>query len=69
MARNSEQDGLGEAPLVTLGASLSSFKPDDEMILSATRFSGVPAFIELLDVPAIDQLDDPLREQVKQALG
>jgi len=37
--------GLGDLPLVTLSTCLPSFRPSDQLILTATRFSGVPAFI------------------------
>lgn len=62
-------DGLGELPLVSISAPLPSFRPDDELILSATRFSGVPAFIELIDVETLGALADPLRASIEQALA
>jgi hypothetical protein len=62
-------DGLGELPLVSIAAPLPSFKPDDDLILSATQFSGVPAFIELLDTDAVSGLQDPLRARIEAILG
>ncbi|MEI9893444.1 MAG: hypothetical protein WDN28_05975 [Chthoniobacter sp.] len=37
-------------PLTTVGFALPSFRPDDSLIMKTTSLSGVPAFIELLDV-------------------
>src|SRR5882762_2185995 len=37
-------------PLATITSSLPSFRPADDLILAAVAFSGVPAFIELIDV-------------------
>jgi len=59
-------DGLGDLPVATVRiASLSSFRPSDSVIATATRFSGVPAFIELIDFEAARRMADPLREQIE----
>lgn len=58
-------DGLGELPLVTLSSNLTSFLPPDDLVLTAAGFSGVPAFIELVDENAVQNLRDPLREKIK----
>jgi hypothetical protein len=55
--------GLGALPLTTLHACLSSFRPADELLVMATRFSGVPAFIELIDLESIRTLEDPLKSK------
>jgi hypothetical protein len=60
--------GLAKLPIVTLTSPLPSFRPSDDLILEATGFSGVPAFIELLDIQAIRELRDPLREQIDQLI-
>ena len=60
--------GLGKLPLLTISSRISSFRPTDELILSAIRFSGVPAFIELVDTEAVRRLEDPLRQQVEKIL-
>ena len=57
---------LGELPLVTLRACLPSFRPADPLILTAIQFSGVPAFIELIDVDMLDTLYDPLKQHLEQ---
>jgi hypothetical protein len=60
--------GLGKLPLLTISSRISSFRPPDELILSAIRLSGVPAFIELVDPEAAGQVEDPLRQQVEKIL-
>ena len=60
--------GLGTLPLVTLTSCVPSFRPPDDLLLTATRFSGVPAFIELIDIDAVPVLQDPLRLRFEQIL-
>jgi hypothetical protein len=57
---------LGKLTLLTIALGISSFRPPDDLILSAVRLSGVPAFIELVDTEAVRQLADPLRQQVEK---
>jgi hypothetical protein len=61
-------EGLGKLPLVTLSSGLASYRPPDDLMLMATRFSGVPAFIELIDADAVKRLDDPLRSHIESLL-
>ena len=64
--RSEKLEGLGDLPFATVRiASLSSFRPSDSVITTATRFSGVPAFIELIDFDAARRMEDPLREQIE----
>jgi hypothetical protein len=66
--RIEKAQGLGELPFVTVSACLPSFRPADDLILTATRFSGVPAFIELLNVDAVPTLQDPLKLHIERML-
>ncbi len=59
--------GLGRLTILTVAAPLASFRPPDELILMGTRFSGVAAFIELVEKDAIS-LADPLRTQIESLL-
>jgi hypothetical protein len=59
---------FGKLPLTTLTAPLTSFLPPDKLVLSSTRFSGVPAFIELIDTDSIDQLADPLQSKLREII-
>jgi hypothetical protein len=60
--------GLGKLPLLTIGSRICSFRPPDDLILSATRLSGVPAFIELVDPEAVRVLNDPFRDELVRIL-
>jgi hypothetical protein len=60
--------GLGELPLMTITSCLPSFRPPNHLILMATRFSRVPAFIELIDVEALPNLTDPLKTRIAEIL-
>jgi hypothetical protein len=63
------QPGLGEVPLVTVRSIVPAFRPPDALVLAAVRFSGVPAFIELVDVEAVRTLEDPFRSRIQQLLA
>jgi len=62
----SEFKGL---PLVTVTSCLESFRPADDLIMAATAFSGVPAFVELLDIEASRNPRDLLKERIEQLLS
>ena len=52
---------LPKLPLTTITFGLPAFRPADDLILAATTFSGIPAFIELIDTDAAAKLPDPLK--------
>ncbi len=60
--------GLGIVPFVTVSAYIPSFRPADNLILKATRLSGVPDFVELIDAEAVQTLRDPLKERIEELL-
>jgi hypothetical protein len=53
-------------PIVTVTSVIASFRPADDLISAATAFSGVPAFIELLDLQALQTPKDILREKLEE---
>jgi hypothetical protein len=57
---------LKTLPLVTIRSAIPSFCPADDLILAATAFSGVPAFIELIDVHGIQNVKDPLTARIEE---
>jgi hypothetical protein len=59
---------LGDLPLVTIRSCLPSFRPADSLMMTAIRFSGVPAFIELIDTEALSTLPDPLKLRIEKIL-
>jgi hypothetical protein len=56
-------------PLVTVSFALPSFRPDDSLIMKTTSLSGVPAFIELLDVNIVRALKDPIKEELERIIS
>ncbi len=60
--------GLGLIPFVTISACLPSFRPADNLILKATRFSGVSDFVELIDIEAVHTLQNLLKPQIEDLL-
>jgi hypothetical protein len=55
-------------PLITFVSCLQTFRPADDLISTATAFSGVPAFVELLDLEASRTPRDLLKETIEQLL-
>jgi hypothetical protein len=55
-------------PLMTATSILNSFRPPDDLILAATAFSGVPAFIELIDLEAARHPKNPLQQKLEELL-
>ncbi len=55
-------------PVVTITSCLASFRPADDLIAAATAFSGVPAFIELIDLAAIQTPRDVLKERLDELI-
>ena len=60
--------GLGALPFITISSCVPSFRPADHLILMATQFSGIPTFIELIDVDAVHSLQDPLKLRIEEML-
>lgn len=60
-----KRPALGDLPLVTLRSAVPAFRPADELIATATQFSGVPAFIELVDLDGVRRMSDPLKERIE----
>ncbi len=54
----------GKLPLVTIESNLRSSLPPEELLLKAARFSGVAAFIELIDASAIESYEDPFSQRL-----
>jgi hypothetical protein len=59
----------GKLPLAQLLSCVPAFRPSDNIVLSATRLSGVPTFEELVDVQGTSAIEDPLRAKVSSLAG
>jgi hypothetical protein len=53
-------------PVLTITSCVSSFPPPDDLIIAATAFSGIPAFIELVDSRSISQPKDTLKDKLEE---
>lgn len=56
-------------PLLTVTSCLHTFRPADELISAAVAFSGVPAFVELMDIEASKSPRDLLKERIEQLVA
>jgi hypothetical protein len=63
-----ELKDLGGLPVVVLRAPIEAFLPPDDFILQITQLSGIPAFQEIIDLDAADNIPDPLKEALKASL-
>jgi hypothetical protein len=59
---------LHNLPIGIVEFALPSFRPPDDLILTATALSGVPAFIELIDTDAMGQLEDPVKADIERLI-
>ncbi len=59
----SELKGL---PIVTLSSCLTSFQPADDLVNASIAFSGVPAFIELIDLGSLRSPKDLFLEKLEE---
>jgi hypothetical protein len=60
---------FGGLPVLTLKAPLATFLPPDDFILQITQFSGIPAFQEIIDLEALQNIDDPLKNTLLRLAG
>ncbi len=63
-----ELDELGGLQVVVARAPLDTFLPPDDFILQITQLSGVPAFQEIIDLEALGNMPDPLKESLLRSI-
>lgn len=56
-------------PLITVRFALPSFRPDDALLIKAANLSGIPAFIELIDMNAVRAMSDPLKVDLEKIVS
>jgi hypothetical protein len=61
--------GLNGLPVAVIQSDISTFLPPEPLIIATTEFSGVSAFIELIDTDAIRQMSDPFKERILTLIG
>jgi hypothetical protein len=54
----------GDLPLVTISAPLATMRPPDSLVTVAAGLAGGTSFSEVLDLGTVQNLKDPLREQI-----
>ena len=59
---------LAGLPVVTITSCLTSFRPPNDVLLAVTGFSGIAAFIELVDLDAVEKPKDVLKEKLEERL-
>ncbi len=62
-----ELSNLGNIPVVILTAPIPTFLPADNFITEITQLSGIPAFQEIIDINALDNIPDPLADALFKA--
>jgi len=60
-------EDLGGLPVVLLKAPVECFLPPDDFILQITQLSGISAFQEIIDLDAVENIPDPLKDVLKEA--
>ncbi len=55
---------LGDLPLVTISAPISTIRPADSLVTIASGLAGGTSFAEVLDLESVRQFRDPLREEI-----
>jgi hypothetical protein len=56
--------GLHGLPVIVIQSQVPVFLPPEPVIATATELSGVPAFLELIDIDAVRKMTDPLKEEL-----
>lgn len=59
---------LGNLPVVVLKSPVQTFLPPDDFILQVTQLSGVPAFQEIIDLEAVENISDSLKETLRRLI-
>jgi hypothetical protein len=54
----------GDLPFVTISAPFSTIRPPDSLVTIASGLAGGTSFAEVLDLSTVQNLRDPLRDQV-----
>ncbi|HKV37686.1 MAG TPA: hypothetical protein VJX67_00625, partial [Blastocatellia bacterium] len=55
---------LGGLPLTYISCCISTIRPPDSVIIESTEISGTDAFEEVVNIENVDQIRDPIREEV-----
>jgi len=64
-----ELEDLGGLSVIVLKSPIEAFLPPDEFIDQITQLSGIPAFQEIIDLEAVENISDPLKNVLKDAIS
>jgi len=59
-----EAPEFGKLPITLISSVIPTVRPSDDTIIESAEVSGMPAFEEVVDLEAILQLKDPLRDRL-----
>jgi hypothetical protein len=59
---------FGDLPVTVMASAVPSLRPPDEMVVQSTEMTGERVFQELVDVAAVERIEDPWRERVLAAV-
>ncbi|MBS1812073.1 MAG: hypothetical protein JST84_28175 [Acidobacteria bacterium] len=57
---------FGELPITCINSSISTIRPSDPVLIESTEFSGLDAFEEVVNVTDIANLQDSLKERLRE---
>ncbi len=63
-ASTHHEPGLGNLPITVVSAAVATVRPPDDTIIESTEISGTDSFEEVVDLEAIENLQDPVRERL-----
>jgi hypothetical protein len=64
-----ESPDLGALPFVVICSVIPAFRPQDDIIQTVTQLSGRPVFEEIIDIEALENLEDPFHQTIRTFLA
>ena len=55
---------LGNLPITVISSAAATVRPPDDTIIESTEISGTDTFEEVIDLEAIEKLEDPVRARL-----
>jgi len=59
-----ELEQFGNLPAVLITAPLDTFLPNNSFVQEVTQLSGIPAFQEIIDLDAVDNFPDTMKDRL-----
>jgi hypothetical protein len=66
--RTERSEEFGDLPLTYIASSISTIRLPDDVIIESTEISGMDAVEEVVNIPDIAKLGDPLKERLTELL-